>query len=300
MTRSVSGGPRGPLRSPHRLSAAGVLLLLAAVPTALADSGVSSVGRDLIITRPQERVVAVLADVRVEARVAGDVIVWGGDVSFGGSGSVAGNVWVFGGKLIAPEGRPLPVGGSVSTPGTLLHLYLAEMGKAPWEESARSSVFRGLRVLGLAAWLLATLTLLYLFGSPFARAAARAEEDWTGSLLAGVLGVLTLFLVAAAVLSLLPPALSVPLSVAVAAVAVIAKVFGMGALFLLLGQKLVRSVAPARRPAALAAGFAVLGAISLLPFVGTLVWSAASVVAVGIALLSRFGAPRFRVPIPAR
>ncbi|HEY3123641.1 MAG TPA: hypothetical protein VGK70_06225, partial [Thermoanaerobaculia bacterium] len=79
--------------------------------------------------------------------------------------------------------------------------------------------------------------------------------------------------------------------------AVAAKVFGMGALFLLLGQKLVRSVAPAKRPAALAAGLALLGAVSLLPFIGSVVWSAASVVAVGIAFLTRFGIPRYRVQI---
>jgi len=278
--------------------AATAFLLSLAAAIAAADSGVSAVGRDIAIAEPKERVVAVLADVSISARVSGDVIVWGGDLSFSGAGSVGGDVWIFGGKVIAPQGQPVPVAGSVSTPGSLLHLYLAEVGRAPWDESARSSAFYGLRLIGLALWLLATLTLLYFFSSSFARAAARAEEDWTGSLLAGVLGVLTLFLAAAAVLSLLPPALSVPLAVLVAAVGVASKVFGMGALFLLLGQKLVKSAAPARRPAALAAGFAVLGAISLLPVAGTLLWSAASVAAVGIALLSRFGAPRFRVALP--
>ena len=71
------------------------------------------------------------------------------------------------------------------------------------------------------------------------------------------------------------------------------------ALFLLLGQKLLQSVAPGKRPAALAAGLAALGAGSLLPFVGSIVWSAASVVAVGIAFLSRFGSPRYRVALAA-
>ncbi len=79
---------------------------------------------------------------------------------------------------------------------------------------------------------------------------------------------LTLFLAAGAALSLLPAPLGIPIALASAAVAVVAKIFGMAALFLLVGQKLVKSVAPARRPAALAAGFAVLGGVSLLPFVG--------------------------------
>ena len=102
---------------------------------------------------------------------------------------------------------------------------------------------------------------------------------------------------AAAALALFPAFLSVPLAIAVGVVGVAAKVFGMGALFLLLGQKLIRSVAPARRPAALAAGFAALAIVSMLPLVGAVAWSAASVVSVGIALLSRFGTPRYRVAV---
>jgi hypothetical protein len=41
----------------------------------------------------------------------------------------------------------------------------------------------------------------------------------------------------------------------------------------------------------------VLGGVSLIPFVGALVWSIASIVAVGVALVSRFGTPRYRVAL---
>jgi hypothetical protein len=87
-------------------------------------------------------------------------------------------------------------------------------------------------------------------------------------------------------------------ALSIGAVAIAAKIFGMGSLFLLLGQKLLRDVAPRRRPAALAAGFAALAAVSLVPVAGPLLWSIASIVAVGVALLSRFGRPRFRVAVP--
>ncbi len=239
---------------------------------------------------------AVLSDVRIAARVSGDVVVWGGNVSFGPGGSVAGDLLVFGGSIESPPDRMVPVEGRVSTPGTLLRLYLSEMRRAPWEGvGAGGAVLSGLRLLALAAWLALALVLLYLFASPLARAALSAEDDWSSALLAGALGVLTLFLAAGAALSLLPSALAIPIALASAAVAVVAKIFGMVVIFLLLGQKLVKSVAPARRPLALAAGFAVLGGISLVPFVGALVWSAASIVAVGIALVSRFGTPRYRI-----
>jgi hypothetical protein len=285
-------------------------LLLPAAASLAASPAISSVGHDIVVSQAHPgRVIAVLADVRIAARVSGDVVVWGGNVSFAPGGSVAGDLLVFGGSIEAPPDRSLPVEGRVSTPGTLLRLYLSEMRRAPWEESvaaagAPGSVLSGLRLLALAAWLAVSLALLYFFASPLARAAMSAEEDLTASLFAGALGVLTLFLAAGAALSLLPGALAIPIALGSAAIAVVAKVFGMVAIFLLVGQKLVKSMAPgrrpdafapARRPLALAAGFALLGGLSLVPFVGALVWSVASIVAVGVALVSRFGTPRFRV-----
>jgi hypothetical protein len=276
----------------------GLLLFLARDPARALPGSITSVRRDVVVSQALPgRVVAVLSDVRVAARVSGDVIVWGGNVSFAPGGSVAGDLLVFGGTIEPPPGQTLPpVEGRVSTPGSLLHLYLSEMRRAPWEDNAfGTSVLSGLHLIALSAWLAVALALLWLFSSPLARAAMLAEEDWSGSLLAGALGVLTLFLAAGAALSLLPASLGIPIALASAAVAVVAKIFGMAALFLILGQKLVKSVAPARRPAALAAGFAVLGGVSLLPFIGALIWSIASIVAVGVALVSRFGTPRYRL-----
>jgi len=272
------------------------LFLFVSATSALGAAGISTVGRDLVVRSDVPgRVVAVLADVRLEGRVAGDVAVWGGSLSFGPGGSVGGNVWVFGGEIVTPRAGALPIAGTIATPGRLLELYLAETRRAPWAGGGRSAEVRGLRILALSVWLLGTLLLLFLFSSPFARAVETAQRNWSGALFAGVLGVLTLFLAAATALTLLPAFLSVPLSLAVAALAIVAKIFGMGALFLLLGQKLVRSVAPPRRPVALTAGFLALGALSLIPVVGPVVWSAASVVAVGIAFASGFGTPRLRV-----
>lgn len=277
--------------------AAPVWLLLFPFVSSAAPASITSVGRDVVVSQALPgRVVCVLADVRIAARVSGDVVVWGGNVSFAPGGSIAGDLLVFGGRLEEPPGRMLPVEGRVSTPGSILRLYLTELGRAPWEGGrAEASAVGGLRLIALSLWLAVALALLYLFASPLSRAAMSAEEDWSGSLLAGALGVLTLFLAAGAALSLLPSALAIPIALVSAAIAVGAKVFGMAALFLLLGQKLLKSVAPARRPAALAAGFVVLGGVSLVPFLGALVWSAASIVAVGVALVSRFGTPRYRV-----
>jgi hypothetical protein len=271
------------------------LLLLAATA---APSGLTAFARNLEIRQPVSgRVVSVLSDVAIDARVSGDVVVWGGNVSFGPSGFVEGNLLVFGGRVSALPGATLPVRGTVSTTGALLRLYLDEMHRPPWEDTSQPLLSRGLRLIALSAWLVVSLALLFFFASPLTRAASSAAGDWARTLIAGTLGVLTLLLAAASVLALLPAPLSLPIAVLCGVLAVAAKVFGMAALFLLLGQKIFRSVAPAARPVALATGLALLGAISLLPFVGPVVWSAASVAAVGIAFLSRFGAPRFRVAL---
>jgi hypothetical protein len=284
------------------LACAVVFLVQAAVSSA-SPPAVASVGRDLVLlSSVPGRVVAVASNVRIGAPVAGDVVVWGGAVTFSPGGSVAGNLVVFGADIHPIPGRPLPVAGTVSTPGTLLQLYLAEMRRAPWDVSSPnglSPLFWGLRLLGLAAWLAIAVTLLYFFGSSLSRAADRAESDWAGALTAGALGVLTLFLAAAATLTMLPSSLGVPIALALGAAAVAAKIFGMGALFLLVGQKILATFSPSRRPLAVATGFAILGGISLLPVAGAIVWSAASIAAVGIAFVSRFGAPRFRVALPA-
>jgi hypothetical protein len=285
---------RGGFRFPFLAS---LLLTLLPGSSSAATDSITSVGRDIVISQAHPgRVIAVLADVRIAARVSGDVIVWGGDVSFAPGGSVAGDLVVFGGSIQAPPGRAVAVEGRVSTPGSLLHLYLSEMRRAPWEGTGPpTSILSGLHLLALSVWLAVALALLYWFASPLSRAAMSAEEDWSAALLAGALGVLTLFLAAGAALALLPSAVAIPIALLSAAIAVVAKIFGMAALFLLIGQKLTKSVAPARRPLALAAGFALLSAVSLIPFVGALVWSVASIVAVGVALVSRFGAPRFRL-----
>jgi hypothetical protein len=282
----------------------GILLLLTAgqaqppIPSP-AVSGIAAVGRPVLITRPVAgRVVAVLSDVSIAAPIDGDVIVWGGDVRFERGGSVRGNLSIFGGGIHKVLAGPLPVSGSVSTPGSLLAFYLAEMHQPPWQLPDRAAMFLGLRLVSLSGWLAASLALLWVFGSPFARAAVATESGWSRALVAGACGVSALFLAAAAALALLPAGLSVPLVVLFGVFAVGAKIFGMAALFLLIGQKFRRNPAAAARPSALAFGFAALGAISLVPLVGPVIWSVASIVSVGIALSSRFGTPAYRIAVP--
>jgi hypothetical protein len=88
-----------------------------------------------------------------------------------------------------------------------------------------------------------------------------AEEDFSASLFAGALGLMRSSWRRARRCLCCPPRRD-PRSPSAPRRRGRRKVFGMVAIFLLVGQKLVKSVAPARRPLALAAGFALLGGIS--------------------------------------
>src|SRR3954466_10731056 len=133
----------------------GALLLTASVSSAPVTAAKRAFGGDLEVTQPVSgNVVGVLSDVRIDAPVSGNVIVWGGAARFGPNGSVDGNLSVFGGGIVAAPGRPVPVKGSISTPGSLLRLYLQEMHRAPWDgggaagtsSSASRSTVRGIRL----------------------------------------------------------------------------------------------------------------------------------------------------------
>ena len=78
-----------------KLAAAAALLLLPVPALAASPPSVGTLGRDLVLSQSVPgRVVAVASNVSIESAVAGDVIVWGGDVSFGPNGSIAGNLVV--------------------------------------------------------------------------------------------------------------------------------------------------------------------------------------------------------------
>lgn len=281
--------------------------LLAAVialggAAALFGEPLTAVRRPIVVSEPVSgRISSVGGDVTIRARISGDVVVWGADVRIEPGGEVDGDVVDFGGTVSAAPGA---IRGRLLTPGSLAALYLAEAKSAPWARENPASgragaswtTYAGLRLLILALWMLVSSLVLRLGSSGVARAAAALEENPGLSAASGVVGIVFLFLAGVAAFTALPEAARAPAGAAILAAAFAAKVFGMTAVFLLAGQKLSGNrFAPPARPAALALGLAVCGAVSLVPVAGPLLWSAASVAAVGTAVFTRLGSPRFRV-----
>ena len=276
------------------LPAAGILL---GARVASAEGPVVTVGRPLDITAPVAgRVLSVGGDLRIRSRVEGDVVSWGGDVGISGAGSVTGDLIVFGGSVSGAEGK---VAGRILTPGSLAAIYLAEARQLPWRHApgSRSATLVGIRLFVLALWLAASTLVLWLFGSPVARAAVCLEESPGNAAAAGILTIALLFLLAVTALAELSGAAAETAAILIAALAMGLKIFGMTGFFLFLGQKLTRRHAPRARPAAMALGLLAAGALSLVPVAGPILWSAASIFAVGAAAFTRFGSPRFRVAV---
>lgn len=278
-----------------RVGGSAAILFFLSATAVVAQSRVE-VGRAVTVDSPVlGRVVLVGGSAVIRTTVSGDVVSWGGRVELRPGASIGGDLVSFGGAV---EGNTTAVRGKILTAGSLSNLYLAEVTKSPFVGGAIPfRTWAGLRVFVLAVWLLAAALILRFASSAICRTTLCLERETGVAALTGVLTVALLFLTAMAAVAALPPAVRVIIPVAVAALAAGLKIFGMAAIFLLLGQKILRDETPARRTAALTLGLIVAGAASLIPVVGPVLWSAGSVLAVGAAAYTRFGSPRWRVAL---
>jgi hypothetical protein len=278
---------------------AGALAFLAVLcgAASLHAESLVTVGKPLTVVAPVEgRVVSVAGNVELRAPVRGDVVAWGGTVSIAPGGAVGGNVIAFGAEV---HGSREAVAGRILTPGSLASLYLSEARRGPLHPiSGRElPVLAGLRLLVLAIWAALSAIVLRLWGGRVARAALCFEENPAAAAMSGLAGVLFLFFLGVTAFSAFPAPLRSPSALVILGFAAALKVFGMTSFFLFLGQRFGRWASPRRRPAALVLGLLASGAISLVPFAGPILWSAISVVSVGAAVFTRFGAPRFRIAV---
>ena len=109
---------------------------------------------------------------------------------------------------------------------------------------------------------------------------------------------LTSFVLTAIVFSYFPSVIGVPLLIALAVFAIVAKIYGAIAVFHALGTMVAgarsREALDRRRwlrgdLAMVVVGVLILGALRLIPVVGTIIWALASVFGVGTALATKFG-----------
>jgi hypothetical protein len=248
-----------------------------------------AIGRDLEV-RGEALADAVAFDgsVAVTGRVAGDVVVLGGDARLAPTARVGGDVYVLGGTLEAAPGAVIG-GRSVSYPDASAAWLTLIEGPALGLSAASPLVVAGKLAL-LAAWLALVIAFFATSGREVLSTSRGVSEQPLRSFATGVVGVLALLLTALLFTAFAAALVGVPLLVLAVILAVVLKLWGMVAVFHALGDWLARRFG--RRPRALHAatlGLAVLGLIKLVPYLGIWVWTAATFIGVGAALDTKLG-----------
>lgn len=256
----------------------------------LARQQVVALGRDLVVDgRALSDVAAVDGSIRVSGSVAGDVIVLGGAARLEPTAHVEGDVFVLGGTLSALEGARID-GRAVAHP-TFSSAWLTLLEGPSVGGSSLSSLVVAAKLALLAAWVLTALLLLSVSGREVRRTSEEVAAEPALCFLAGLTGVLALFLTALFFSAFAAVVVGVPLLVLVVVVALVLKVWGMVAVFHALGSGLWRRLGRGRGSPVLGAvlGLAVLGAMKLVPYAGVWVWTAATLIGIGAALRTKLG-----------
>jgi hypothetical protein len=214
--------------------------------------------------------------------IAGDLLVIGGTVTFSGRGRVEGNLIHAGSVIRNAEGR---VGGRVYPLASL-------------EGAAVSMTKNAIVASLLLVWLLIAVVVTLMSGREIRFSSMEVRTSVLHCFVLGLVALTSFVLTAIAFSYLVPYVIGIPLLAALAVFAILTKVYGMIAVFHAVGT-LVAGVRSrdqlANRKwlrgdlAMVVIGVLILGAIRLIPVVGTIVWGLASIFGVGVALATKFG-----------
>ncbi len=283
-------------------------ILLATATGATAEPVVVPAGEirsgDVVALGREARVEGVLrgtlvtigGDVRISGRVEKDVVALGGGVFLEPGAAVGGDVLALGGEVHRSGPGPATVGGRLLTVGALEAAFAAELKTSPLAVRPVRGLFVAFRLALLFGWLIVGLVLLRLAPRPLSGAAALVPGRVTAVAAIGAAAVLSVLLVSALLLLVLPASAGLLVAGLLLAALGLAKAFGLAAVFVALGRRLTRGAGRGSPlfgdPAALAVGLALLGGVSLVPVAGPLAWSVASLLAIGTALVAAAARPR--------
>jgi hypothetical protein len=240
-------------------------------------------GRDVTIDVPMHGTVQVYGgNIVVANAIAGDLLVVGGSVKFTGAGRVDGNLIYTGGSITNAENR---VGG---------HVYpLASL------EGAAASMTKNAIVASLLlVWLVVAIIVTLMSGREIRLSSVEVRTSALHCFVLGLVALTSFVLTAIAFSYLIPYVVGIPLLAALAVFAILTKVYGMIAVFHAIGTLVAGSRSRAQLAnrtwlrgdlAMVVIGVLLLGAIRLIPTIGTIAWGMASIFGVGTALATKFG-----------
>ncbi len=255
----------------------------------VAREEVVAIGRDLTVAGDAlSDVAAIEGSVRVTGSVAGDVIVLGGSAALAPDARVGGDVFVLGGRIEAAPGAR--IGGRAVSYPTVASAWLTLMEGPSLGLSAVSPVVLGAKLALLAAWAVIVFLLFAVAGRELMSTSEAVRREPFRSFAVGLTGVLTMTLTALFFSALAAALVGLPLLVLVVLVALVLKLWGMVAVFHALGAWVAGR--RRRRVAALNAaclGLVVLGVVKLVPWLGVIAWTTATLVGVGATLTTKLG-----------
>jgi len=241
------------------------------------------VGENVVIDSPVVGTVEVYGgSVVVRENIQGDLFVVGASATFEGQGRVHGNFIHAGAKISGAEGR---VSGRVYPLASL--------------EGAASAVTKSVIVASLLlVWLIAAIVVTLVSGREIRMSSLELRSSALHCFVLGLVAMTSFVLTAIAFSYLVPYVVGIPLLAALAVFGILTKVYGMIAIFHAVGTLVAGSRTRdqlGRRKwlrgdlAMVVIGVLLLGAIRMIPVVGTILWSLASIFGVGVALATRFG-----------
>lgn len=214
--------------------------------------------------------------------INGDLLVIGGKVTFGPRGRVQGNIIHAGATLTGADGR---VSGDI---------YPLASFEGAAGVMAKNAIVASL----LLVWLIVAIIVTLMSDREIRVSSIEVRTSALHCFVLGLVAITSFVLTAIAFSYLIPFVVGIPLLAALGVFAILTKAYGMITIFHAVGTL----VAGSRNRQQLAGrkwlrgdlamvviGVLLLGAIRLVPVVGTIVWSLASIFGVGVALATKFG-----------
>lgn len=256
-----------------------------------AAEDVVSLSKSVTIDHPVSgNVVVIGGSATIEQPVDGDVVVFGGDALLENQGHVNGDVVVLGGTATgATAGR---VTGDVFVRSA----ESALVAGAP--RGVLAMLMMAVKLTLLLIWLVVTVLVCLAAGREVRQTSIEVRSSPLHTFAVGLVGYTSFILTAVLFSTLIPFLVGIPMLIVLAVFAIFAKVFGTIAVFhavgtLVAGAK-TREQLEARRflrgdLAMTIVGLLLLGALRMIPIVGTILWGVASLFGVGAALATAFG-----------
>jgi hypothetical protein len=242
-------------------------------------------------------------DVAILGEVRGDVVVIGGNVNI--EGKVTGNVTLYGGKLISHPGAyvdgDIHVCGGQPVQNAALKLHGSFVGCPNGVvDMLRSDAGLQFHFWYIVTWVVLGLLLTTLLPEHVMMVRTTVKSKLRRSL---ALGFLSILLAPAILIVLLALIIPIPLAILVVVGLFAAWALGMVAISWIVGEALLRRVAPQldTHLMQVCVGLVVLSLLGSLPYIGWLVNIGVGVLGIGAVFLSRFGTRLYsqpRQPLP--